>query len=405
MPKTKEKAPSGLPSRMELSSGRPLFRKDQSITENPRKQDLCAKNAPNKHTEDTEIPDKFAPHKAKSFDLAESYRRLSFLPEYELTAEEQKRGALNFWMRRAERTESCGQYLEFAHEITDGEVSEKGKLHTAYFCMDRLCPMCAWRRSLKIFGQVSQILELISGDYTFLFLTLTVPNCTGEVLSDTLNRLNKAFYQMTKRKKWQKAVKGYFRALEITYNKRRDDFHPHFHCILAVPKDYLQKKTAHADKSCYIKHEEWLDMWRKAYKEESIQMVNIKAITHRMKYDEGLTEAENLEKAVAEACKYAVKSDDIIHPDIELTDKVVRTFSDALYHRRLSSFSGCFADAFKKLGLDDAEADDADLTHISGKLNPALAWLICRWEWKYGVYVETGQRIEKADEHKKGVKK
>ena len=99
---------------------------------------------------------------------------------------------------------------------------------------------------------------------------------------------------MTHYKAWQKAVKGYFRALEITYSKKRDDFHPHFHCILAVPKSYLSSRV-------YLKHEDWLNMWRRAYKDESIQMVNIKAITHRMNYDEGLTEAENLEKAVAES--------------------------------------------------------------------------------------------------------
>ena len=27
------------------------------------------------------------------------------------------------------------------------------------FCKDRLCPMCAWRKSLKIFGQISQITD------------------------------------------------------------------------------------------------------------------------------------------------------------------------------------------------------------------------------------------------------
>lgn len=398
MPTTKEKAPSGLASRIGHPSGGLVSRKVKSITENPRIQAKCAKIAPNTHTESTEIPEKFAPHKAKSFDLAESYRRLSLLPDFELTKNETERGFKNFWMKRAERTDSCGNYLEFAHEIENGVTSEKGKLHTAYFCMDRLCPMCAWRRSLKIFGQVSQILELISGNYTFLFLTLTVPNCTGEALSETLNRLNSAFYQMTKYKAWKKAVKGYFRALEITYNKRRDDFHPHFHCILAVSKSYLKNDV-------YIPHEEWLNMWRRAYKDESIKMVNIKAITHRMKNDEALTDAENLEKAVAEACKYAVKSKDVLHSDNDLTDKVVRTFTDALYHRRLASFSGCFKDAFVKLGLDDAESETADLTNISGKLRPELAWMICRYEWSLGAYKLTGSHIERPEEHQKGDEK
>lgn len=411
MPSTKEKAPSGLPSRMELSSGRPLSRKDKSITENPRKQDLCAENAQNEHTESKELRKHFVPRKKESLKLAESYRRISLRPEYERTEKyesitylgtengkekflftEKERTAANLWTKKAERVKTCGEYLEFAHEFDGVEVSPEGKLHQAYFCKDRLCPMCQRRRSLKIFGQVSQILELIGGEYTFLFLTLTVRNCTAECLSETLKRLNSAFDAFARYKRIKKVLKGYFRALEITYNEKRDDYHPHYHCIIAVPKAYMKSRD-------YLNHEEWLNLWRKAYKDESIQMVNIKAITKRMQYDESLPEGKNLEKAIAEACKYSVKGSDILHDDNEQTDKVVLILSESLYHKRLATFSGCFKEAYIKLGLDDAESENADLTHISGKLNPALTWLICRYEWSLGTYKLTGQRIERPEEH------
>lgn len=63
------------------------------------------------------------------------------------------------------------------------------KPQRASFCRDMFCPMCSWRRSYKIFGQVSQIINLIANKYKFLFLTLTVSNCTADELISTLNRI------------------------------------------------------------------------------------------------------------------------------------------------------------------------------------------------------------------------
>lgn len=68
---------------------------------------------------------------------------------------------------RSQRVFECGSFLEF-------RVSEsESNLQVANFCKDRLCPMCNWRRSLKIFGQVSQVMNQMD-EYDFLFLTLTV---------------------------------------------------------------------------------------------------------------------------------------------------------------------------------------------------------------------------------------
>ncbi|RMH95205.1 replication protein, partial [Stutzerimonas nitrititolerans] len=51
-------------------------------------------------------------------------------------------------------------------------------------------------------------------------------------------------------------AKGYVRKLEITYNKERDDYHPHFHVLIAVNKSYF------TDKRYYISQKEWLELWR-----------------------------------------------------------------------------------------------------------------------------------------------
>ncbi|WP_170272288.1 protein rep, partial [Clostridium tarantellae] len=84
--------------------------------------------------------------KLKTIDLAECYKRLGF--------------------KKAYRVEECGSYLAYKY-LNENEK----KLYRANFCKDRLCPMCCWRRSLKIFGQVSKVMNktLENNDYRFIF--------------------------------------------------------------------------------------------------------------------------------------------------------------------------------------------------------------------------------------------
>lgn len=257
--------------------------------------------------------------------------------------------------------------------------------------------MCAWRRSYKIFGQVSQIMDVIYADYTFLFLTLTVPNVPAAELPSTLDHLFSSWNRFTGYKKIKKVVKGYFRALEITYNNKVDSFHPHFHVVLAVPVGYLTSRD-------YISRDEWLALWRKACRNESITQVDIRVCN-----DKGSVErraqtkvARALSSVVAEVAKYSVKDSDYLFPnDSALTDYLVSTFTNALFHRRLAQFGGIFKDVFKALNLDDAEDDNTDLVHINNNLNPSLAWLICRYNWNIGVYNFAGSFIESPESHRR----
>lgn len=73
----------------------------------------------------------------------------------------------------------CATVLQFKKD-----TEQKRKLHQAYFCQLRLCPVCNWRRSLKIFSQVSKIIQAIEQDreHAYIFLTLTQKNVSGEEL-------------------------------------------------------------------------------------------------------------------------------------------------------------------------------------------------------------------------------
>ena len=199
------------------------------------------------------MTEKFTPKKAEGEKLVMSYLRLGY-------------------DKKAERCSECGTLLEFTPVlgVAGGEspvglppagTRQRMNLYRANFCKDRLCPMCSWRRSYKIFGQVSQIMDLIANDYEFLFLTLTVPNCTADELVKTLNAMNKAWAKLIRFAPLKRILKGYFKALEITYNLQADTYHPHFHNVLAVPKsylkkgDYIQREIAFDDISVWLQGE------------------------------------------------------------------------------------------------------------------------------------------------------
>lgn len=300
-----------------------------------------------------ELQEKFIPKKEASVFLSYSYERLGF-------------------NKRAERVYNCGEFLEFS------KIKSNFKLTNANFCRDRLCPMCNWRRSYKVFAQVSKIMDFIVNDYKFLFLTLTVPNCTSFDLINVIDMLQKAFNKYIRYKKISNVVKGYFKALEVTYNKNADTYHPHFHVILAVPRGYFTSVN-------YIKRDDWLALWQKATCDNNITQVDIRKCVSKKELKEGQYASKLLSSAIAEIAKYSVKSKDYIdYNDCDFTDKVVFTLSSALASRRLCSFGGIFDIVRKKLSLDDVE--NGDLLHIDDNLRDDVAEMIYRYQWSCGTY-------------------
>lgn len=249
--------------------------------------------------------------KESTLDLAASYKRIGSNKYY--------------------RVLDCSTFLEF-RLTTVNDL----KLTNANFCKVRLCPMCSWRRSLKIFGQVSKVMDYVEENYNYryIFLTLTVKNCYGEDLRDTLDLMTKAFNGMTRRKAFKQAIKGYFRSLEITYNNKENTYHPHFHMILAVDNSYFTQSRI------YLSQENWTSLWQSCLKVDYTPIVDVR----RIKADDN----QGFGKAVAETAKYTVKADDFLIRDEKgniqenLTDEVVETLDYALHRKRLTSFGFIF---------------------------------------------------------------
>ena len=270
--------------------------------------------------------------KIKTLELAQSYARL----------EDDD---------RATKCVECGTYLDFYYDLETGVH----KLRRANFCKQPLCPMCIKRKQKKIYGQMSKIMNVLSDDYAFVFLTLTQKNVSGEDLADEIDNLMNGWKRLVNRNPFKKAVKGWFRALEVTHNLdvnsvSYDTYHPHFHVVLAVNRNYFTKN--------YIKHEDWCKMWQECMKLDYLPNVDVRRFKASNK--------KELQKSVSEAAKYTVKDNDFLIPDNpSLQDDTVAILTSALFNRRLIAFGGVFKEVHKQLKLDYIET--GDLVNVEGE--------------------------------------
>lgn len=222
-----------------------------------------------------------------------------------------------------ERIKECNTFLFMVADKT----MEKTKLHRSNNCDNRFCPICAWKKSRKNALKISVLMQYLREEENkeFVFLTLTAPNVKAEELDYEIKHYNKSFQRLMQRKEVKSAVKGYVRKLEVTYNKERDDYHPHFHVILVVNKSYF------TDKNYYISRDRWLELWQKSTKNNLITQVDVRKV-----------KATDNKKEVSEIAKYSAKDSDYLEDE-----KVFDTFYKSLSGKRLIVYSGLFKDASK----------------------------------------------------------
>lgn len=241
---------------------------------------------------------------------------------------------------KAARLRECATMLQFTQQ------AEGLRLRRANFCRVRLCPMCSWRRSLKVAGQMQQIMEEIQAKepMAYVLLTLTVRNVSGDDLGDTIDAMMQGWNRFVQRVAYKDAVKGYYRALEITHNldyssEFFDSFHPHFHVLLAVKPSYFTSRY-------YLSQAKWMRLWQEAMRLSYSPSVDVRRVKG------------NSAAAVAEVAKYAVKPGDFLTDDWDLTVDTVRLLDQVLHRRRFIAFGGLFAEVHRSLHLDDMEDGD-----------------------------------------------
>lgn len=281
----------------------------------------------------------------------------------------------NYWLKRSERMLECGSLLRFAVTRTGDK-----RLISAQFCRDRMCPACQKRRSLAMFHQVKDVCISLQSEYkstAYLLLTLTVPNVPINELKSEMKTMNSAWLKMTKRAEFKKGIWGWFKALEVTYNKKADTYHPHFHVLLAVPNEYFKGKN-------YINQARWLELWQESMKNPNITQVDIR----RVKPNPKRPDSTAIESAAAEVGKYATKPSDYItkvsNDEYKADKTIVRDLAVNLKGKRLTAFGGRMKEHYIKLQLADFESEEVDLVHVTGESDLVDAVMVQMYRWNVG---------------------
>lgn len=270
--------------------------------------------------------------------------------------------------KKANNVYGCADELIF-------KMTDEGylRLHQVWFCKSKLCPLCNWRRSLKMSYQNEQIISEAINQYPkarFLFLTLTVKNVyDGKELDKTLKEMTNGFRKLMKYKKVSKNMIGYLRATEVTINELDNSFHPHFHILLMLKPTYFKNSEN------YLNQEEWTSLWKKAMRIDYIPVVDVRAV----KGKDG--DKNSVKKAVLETSKYPVKDSDYLTNDIERDSFIVNHLETGLYRKRQIGYGLLFKEIRKALQLDEVE--DGDLRIVGAdeeeQISEAAQMIYAKW--------------------------
>lgn len=320
------------------------------------------------------------------------------------------------WLAKAARVTRCACWTEF-QKLPEGGLH----LHDASFCRVRLCPMCQWRRSLKLGQQARAVIAAANTaktsrdgcGYGWVMLTLTVRNVPGSDLGATIDHLHTALNRMQHSQKWKDAVQGWMRATEVTrnYNSRSEwygTYHPHLHLLLCVNRRYFKS-------AAYISRTGWQKLWQHYADTDYPPEVEVHAIrdkvTGMLAQDEpaGNDGKASIAGAIAETSKYIAKPAAYLAPEDSAGSlDAVKVLDIATESRRLTAWGGVLKDTARRLKLDDVET--GDLVHIdtedSGDPAADAAAEYISYAWSVGArdYLRTGSRMGAAPEREKAAK-
>ncbi len=228
-------------------------------------------------------------------------------------------------VRYFDRMYHCADNLQGHINYDTGEHT----IERGWFCGDRVCPVCQIKKSLWEYSKLTWQMEHFQEDYTYYFLTLTLPNNPDgfreemNLLSSSLTELGR-FLGYNSEKGRKCVCAGIYGSFEIT--KSEYGWHPHLHLVLAYPSKYVKYSETHkyfnarkgkevtylndlhiCDDDGYDKH-----FSHKSVMERYIQIIQKK--TH--KYDERLEDLRflnigfepcyNIEQGVNEMTKYLI---------------------------------------------------------------------------------------------------
>lgn len=300
----------------------------------------------------------------------------------------------SYYGERYLKIDDCADSVVFV-QSKDGRF----RVYQCWFCKDRLCPMCNWRRALKLSGEITEIVrELKNRDVRGkgIFATLTAKNVEANEIGETISSMSKAFTRMLRFVALKPHVAGTIRATEVTYNAESDTWHVHIHAILWMKPSYFSRG--------YLNQKQWRALWKRALRVDYDPYIYIESI-RKKRLKKGAKPAvegaprEDFEEygAILEVAKYPIKPGDYEKALLPSSDEFEReletpeesrarherlhALEDGLYRKRLISFSGIFKEIRQALNqkdddnLLDEEEPDEDTPMI-----------LAKWDSKKSVY-------------------
>lgn len=270
----------------------------------------------------------------QDLQLSESLKKITL---HKLIAEKVNIAKMLQRDRRSEHIQVCGSMLQFLKERNLVSEEIRRRLVKGNFCKYRFCPMCQWRMARKVCREVLGRLRTIEESHngvSLLFLTLTIKNEPLAELNSTVKLLSKAFKRLQQSKQYKSAVLGSIRAIEfLGDNTEAGECHPHFHCLLVVPKSYFTSRY-------YINFEEWTNLWQRSLRVNYRPVINVQRVKPKGKMSA-------IVAAALEVVKYSVTSSDLeklTKEDFQELDKQTRNIRQYNYSGELKDAEPTFDD-------------------------------------------------------------
>lgn len=281
----------------------------------------------------------------------------------------------------ADRVEGCTTWLRF------GVAGGRRSLLSANFCKLRLCPVCIARGAIVRAKLLSKVMDAVQAEHKcqYIFVTLTIQNVPGDKLREAMGQLTKGWARLMNHRPVERAIKGWFRAIEITRNndpksKSFGTYHPHIHAIFAVEDGYFEKKNR-----LYLTHADLVAHWRQAMRLSYDPSVRVsKTYDKKRKGSKVYSDDSASSGAVLEAAKYATKDSDYISDSLSDDEaaQVVRDYTRALFKRRLTAFGGWLKETAARLQVP--ELDNVDPADGEDRIREDLAEMIEEYGWHFG---------------------
>jgi len=274
--------------------------------------------------------------------------------------------------KRAKDVSFCGVDLTFKQESAE---SERLKLIKANFCRVPLCPMCQWRKSLRVLRDMSRIIREIEkreGAFEAIHVVLTVRNCEISELSGTLDVIYSGWNNLIDnlaKNRLKGLLKGWVRKLEIEYNEEENTFHPHFHALFIVDRKYFTSTK-------YLKTADLVRLWKQSANLEYYPCCWFKKVKKGIK-----------DRGILEVAKYTYKDARLFSKNLSdgTKDYVIRAMADSIHGRRMYAYGGIMREIAKELKITDVEkANLVSLDDGEEKIIGGLADGVRRFRWWFG---------------------